>query len=128
MNGNDCLTIRNYNGQHRKHDRLSLDKIETRSTVEQSTSTSDLHKKLRDQSTSTEDLLINNHDDEEVKECDHDIESRKNEVNCDEINDENGRLQQQRRRELFKAKSSPSIMQGIKLFSQILYYFTKKRM
>jgi hypothetical protein len=107
VNGNDCSPTRTYNGKHRRQARLTLDNIQTRKTVDQSTSTTDLSKILRDQSTSTQDIHANEKD---VRESDEDNEDKSRK----------SKLRSQHRRELFKAKSSPSIMKGI--HEQILRY------
>jgi hypothetical protein len=120
VNGNDCSPTQTYNGKHRKHARLSLENIQTRTTVDQSTSTIDLSKNLRDQSTSTEDLSADfRGTNEDVRECDDDSEDK---TNCKGVSDGKSRLQSQDRRELFKTKSSPSLMEGKKAFSKVPHF------
>ena len=108
VNGNGCLPVRTCNGGHRKNARLTLDDIPTRTRVDQSTSTTDLSKILRDQSTSTEDISADAlGTGEDVRKSNDDNESIKK-------NWKRGKsmLGSEHRRELFKAKSSPSIMKG----------------
>ena len=115
VNGDDCQPTQNYNDEHRKHARLTLDSIQTRKTVDRSTSTGDTRGNQRDQITTTEDLFVDNHG---IKE-----NAKRRENNFDKFvnKDEDksacgekrmaGSLKQSR--ELFKTKSSPSIMKGI---------------
>ncbi len=106
-NGNDCLPTRTYNGQHRKHARLSLYNVQTRTTVDQSTSTTDLNKTLRDQSTSTEDISVDIRSTEkDVRGCINDNERMNDKTNSKGV--------------LSKTKSSPNIMKGTKNFLKFL--------
>ncbi|XP_028400592.1 rho guanine nucleotide exchange factor 11-like [Dendronephthya gigantea] len=114
VNGNDCQPTRNYNDEHRKHARLNLDNIQTRETVDQSTSTDDLRKNNRNQITSTEDLFVDKHGIEEnTKLCENNfdkfVNTDKDKSACKEKRMARSPKQS---RELFKTKSSPSIIKG----------------
>ena len=114
VNGNDRSSTRTYNGEHRKHSKLSLDNIQASTKIDQGTSTRDLSKNLRDQSTSTEDLSGDICDvDEDTRRSDDGSECTEDKNNYKDVCEENNWLSSENRRELFKTKSSPSIMKGI---------------
>ena len=108
VNGNDCLPVRTCNGEHRKNARLTLDNIQTRTKVDQSTSTTDLNKIFRDQSTSTEEISADARGTgEDIRKSNDDNESMRKKWKSGK-----SMLGSEQRRDLFKAKSSPSIMKG----------------
>lgn len=114
VNGNDRSSTRAYNGEHRKHNRISLDNSQARATVDQCTSTNDLRKNLRDQSTSTDDISGDICDvDEDARESDDSSGWTEEKNNCKDTSEERSWLSSQKSGELFKTKSSPCIMEGM---------------
>lgn len=126
VNGKDFQPTQTYNGEHRKHARFTLDNIQTTAMVDQSTSTTDLLENSRDQSTTTEDLSDADGAEEDARKSGIDSKNKeeKEKQNSKGIRDSRSRSRSLKEsRELFKTKSSPNIMKGIK-FVEWLYLWS----